>query len=91
MAAFGTMRKSGVDVDGYRGYRGVDVVGAWAWLDDTYQVEPSAPYLGTQTKAEQCPPLQHIENGLLNRHIHQAVSAILRISSSLWAMYPFPV
>ena len=23
----------GVDVDGYRDYRGVSVVGAWAWLD----------------------------------------------------------
>ena len=25
---------------------------AWAWLDDTFQVEPSAPYLGTQSKDE---------------------------------------
>jgi serine/threonine protein kinase len=26
--------QSGVDVDGYRDYRGVPSVGAWAWLDD---------------------------------------------------------
>lgn len=26
--------QSGVDVDGYRDYRGVSVVGAWTWLDD---------------------------------------------------------
>lgn len=29
-----TLQRSGVDVDGYRDYRGVRVVGAWRWLDD---------------------------------------------------------
>ena len=28
------LQRSGVDVDGYRDYRGVRVVGAWRWLDD---------------------------------------------------------
>lgn len=32
MAAHATTGKSGVDVDGYRDYRGVDVIGAWTWL-----------------------------------------------------------
>ncbi len=32
MAADAVAGKSGVDVDGYRDYRGVDVVGAWTWL-----------------------------------------------------------
>ncbi len=34
MAASATMGNSGFDVDGYRNYRGVKVVGAWAWLLD---------------------------------------------------------
>lgn len=25
--------KDGIDVDGYRDYRGVPVIGAWTWLD----------------------------------------------------------
>ena len=33
-AAAGTEGKSGVDIDGYRDYRGVWTVGAWTWLDD---------------------------------------------------------
>ena len=33
-AAAGTAGKSGVDIDGYRDYRGVWTVGAWTWLDD---------------------------------------------------------
>jgi len=34
MAAAATARRDGIDVDGYRDYRGVRVVGAWDWLDD---------------------------------------------------------
>jgi eukaryotic-like serine/threonine-protein kinase len=34
MAASATMGNDGYDVDGYRNYRGVKVVGAWAWLPD---------------------------------------------------------
>ena len=34
MAAAAVAGQSGVDVDGYRDYRGVPVVGAWTWLDD---------------------------------------------------------
>lgn len=34
MAADATQGVSGVDVDGYRDYRGVPVVGAWTWLPD---------------------------------------------------------
>lgn len=34
MAADAVTGKSGVDVDGYRDYRGVPVVGAWTWLAD---------------------------------------------------------
>ena len=34
MAAELTQGKSGSNVDGYRGYRGVPVVGAWTWLDE---------------------------------------------------------
>jgi len=32
MAADATAGKSGIDVEGYRDYRGVPVVGAWTWL-----------------------------------------------------------
>ena len=34
MAAHATSGESGVDVEGYRDYRGVRVVGAWSWLAD---------------------------------------------------------
>ena len=34
MAAEATAGRSGVDTDGYRGYRGVTVVGAWLWDDE---------------------------------------------------------
>jgi hypothetical protein len=34
MAASATSGESGVDVEGYRDYRGVKVVGAWKWLPD---------------------------------------------------------
>jgi serine/threonine protein kinase len=34
MAASATAGSSGVDVDGYRDYRGVPVIGAWTWLSD---------------------------------------------------------
>ncbi|NOX54653.1 MAG: serine/threonine protein kinase [Planctomycetes bacterium] len=34
MAASGVTGESGVDVDGYRDYRGVMVVGAWTWLPE---------------------------------------------------------
>jgi hypothetical protein len=34
MAASATAGNSGVNVAGYRDYRGVPVVGAWTWLDD---------------------------------------------------------
>ena len=33
MAASAVSGQSGVDVDGYRDYRGVEVVGAWTWLE----------------------------------------------------------
>ncbi|QDT96220.1 serine/threonine protein kinase [Gimesia aquarii] len=34
MAAMAVQNKSGVDVNGYRDYRGVPVVGAWTWLPE---------------------------------------------------------
>jgi len=34
MAASATAGNSGVNVKGYRDYRGVEVIGAWRWLDD---------------------------------------------------------
>jgi tRNA A-37 threonylcarbamoyl transferase component Bud32 len=34
LAAAAVMGDDGVDVDGHRNYRGVQVVGAWAWLED---------------------------------------------------------
>jgi signal transduction histidine kinase len=34
MAATATAGQSGVDVQGYRDYRGVPVVGAWRWIDE---------------------------------------------------------
>jgi serine/threonine protein kinase len=34
MAASAVAGNGGVDVDGYRDYRGVQVVGAWTWLED---------------------------------------------------------
>jgi hypothetical protein len=34
MAAAAVSGEPGVDVDGYRGYRGVEVVGAWTWLEE---------------------------------------------------------
>jgi len=34
MAAHAVQGKSGLDVDGYRDYRGVPVIGAWTWLDE---------------------------------------------------------
>lgn len=34
MAASATAGNSGFDVDGYRDYRGVPVIGAWTWLED---------------------------------------------------------
>ncbi|GJL77899.1 MAG: hypothetical protein NPINA01_08880 [Nitrospinaceae bacterium] len=36
MAASATKGKTGINVDGYNDYRGVLVVGAWAWLPDYY-------------------------------------------------------
>ena len=33
MAASAVLGNSGVDVDGYRDYRGVPVIGAWTWLE----------------------------------------------------------
>jgi hypothetical protein len=33
MAAAAVEGKDGIDVDGYRDYRGVPVIGAWTWLD----------------------------------------------------------
>jgi tRNA A-37 threonylcarbamoyl transferase component Bud32 len=34
MAMSATQTRSGVDVQGYRDYRGVSVAGAWTWIDD---------------------------------------------------------
>ena len=34
MAADAVQQRSGIDVDGYRSYRGVPVVGAWTWLPE---------------------------------------------------------
>ena len=34
MAQSATKGGSGIDLDGYRDYRGVEVVGAWRWIDD---------------------------------------------------------
>lgn len=34
MALLATAGEAGVDLDGYRDYRGVPVIGAWDWLDD---------------------------------------------------------
>ena len=34
MASSAVQGESGVDVDGYRDYRGVPVIGAWHWLDE---------------------------------------------------------
>jgi serine/threonine protein kinase len=34
MVAAAVSEGAGVDVDGYRGYRGVEVVGAWTWLPE---------------------------------------------------------
>ncbi|KPK61836.1 MAG: hypothetical protein AMS21_08815, partial [Gemmatimonas sp. SG8_38_2] len=34
MAAAAIQGRAGVDVEGYRDYRGVEVVGAWTWLDE---------------------------------------------------------
>jgi len=34
MAASATQGRSGQDLDGYRDYRGVSVIGAWTWLDE---------------------------------------------------------
>ncbi len=34
MAAAAVIGQSGIDLEGYRGYRGVKVIGAWTWLDD---------------------------------------------------------
>ena len=33
-AGYATRGEAGEDIGGYRSYRGVDVVGAWRWLDD---------------------------------------------------------
>jgi hypothetical protein len=34
MAAEALARRDGIDIEGYRDYRGVKVIGAWRWLDD---------------------------------------------------------
>ena len=34
LAAEAVAGENGIDVDGYRDYRGVPVVGAWRWLPD---------------------------------------------------------
>lgn len=34
MAASAVQGEDGVDVDGYRDYRGITVIGAWTWLDE---------------------------------------------------------
>ena len=49
MATAATQGQAGVDVEGYRDYRGVPVVGAWTWLPDygfgvTTEVDSSEAY-----------------------------------------------
>jgi hypothetical protein len=56
MAIAAVSEKSGVDVDGYRDYRGVEVVGAWTWDDELCfamttemdYAEAYGPYLNTR-------------------------------------------
>jgi hypothetical protein len=49
MAAFAVTGANGVDIDGYRDYRGVPVVGAWEWFPDlefgvTHEVDVAEAY-----------------------------------------------
>jgi tRNA A-37 threonylcarbamoyl transferase component Bud32 len=55
MAAAAVVGQDGVDVQGYRDYRGVTVVGAWTWLDD-YQFGVATEI----TAQEAFAPLQYL-------------------------------
>jgi hypothetical protein len=51
MAASAVSRESGYDIDGYRDYRGVLVVGAWTWVQEleiglTTEIDHAEAYLG---------------------------------------------
>lgn len=54
MAAHAVSRADGVDVDGYRDYRGVEVIGAWTWLPEldlgvTTEIDRDEAYTGLDT------------------------------------------
>lgn len=71
MAAAATSGVSGVDVEGYRDYRGVSVVGAWTWLD--------SHSMGIATEidsAEAFRPLHILQWTFLGLYSLLAVSAI---------------
>jgi eukaryotic-like serine/threonine-protein kinase len=70
MAASATAGESGYDVNGYRDYRGVKVVGAWTWLPDLQ--------IGVATEidaAEAFRPLMILHTTVVALHILLAVSA----------------
>jgi len=70
MAASATAGNSGFDVDGYRDYRGVTVVGAWTWLPDLQ--------IGVATEidaAEAFRPLVILHTTVVALHILLALSA----------------
>jgi hypothetical protein len=54
MAARAVSRIDGSDVDGYRDYRGVEVIGAWKWVDElelgiTTEIDRAEAYEGLDT------------------------------------------
>jgi hypothetical protein len=54
MAAHAVSQGDGIDVDGYRDYRGVEVIGAWAWLPElelgvTTEIDRDEAYVGLDT------------------------------------------
>lgn len=78
MAAAAVQGQSGADVDGYRDYRGVRVVGAWTWLDQ-YQIG-----VATEIDADEAfAPLRYLHvifSGLL-------AVLVVAVVASLWSSF----
>lgn len=71
MAALATQGQSGVNVDGYRDYRGVPVIGAWRWLPE-YEIG-----IATELDSEEAfRPLVILHRTFLGLFLLLAIAAI---------------
>jgi hypothetical protein len=80
MAAAATAGRNGIDLDGYRDYRGVDVVGAWRWLPE-HQI-------GITTEVDEVEAYA-IMNGL--RSIFWGLFALLTVISAVVLLGTFVI